>query len=93
MATTAIVGAFDKTYESNYNYTYDGNSYAKMDYYEAGNFVQTRATNKQSLTEYPKISVDVYYSNGGYLDGASEYSHSASVHLPSCDNKLHPRWR
>ena len=29
MATTAIVGAFDKTYESNYNYTYDGNSYAK----------------------------------------------------------------
>ena len=53
MATTAIVGAFDKTYESNYNYTYDGNSYAKMDYYEAGNFVQTRATNKQSLTEYP----------------------------------------
>jgi len=81
MATTAIVGAFDKTYESNYNYTYDGNSYAKMDYYEAGN--------KQSLTEYPKISVDVYYSNGGYLDGASEYktlSTKGSIGIKGCSN-------
>lgn len=89
MATTAIVGAFDKTYESNYNYTYDGNSYAKMNYYEAGNFVQTRATNKQSLTEYPKISVDVYYSNGGYLDGASEYktfSTKGSIGIKGCSN-------
>lgn len=89
MATTAIVGAFDKTYESNYNYTYDGNSYARMDYYEAGNYVQTRATNKQSLTEYPKISVDVYYSNGGYLDGASEYktlSTKGSIGIKGCSN-------
>lgn len=91
MATTAIVsvGAFNQTYKSNYNYTYDGNSYAKMDYYEAGNFVQTRATNKQSLTEYPKISVDVYYSNGGYLDGASEYktlSTKGSIGIKGCSN-------
>ena len=91
MATTAMVsvGAFDQTYESNYNYTYNGNSYAKMDYYEAGNFVQTRATNKQSLTEYTKISVDVYHSNGLYLDGASEYktlSTKGSIGIKGCSN-------
>lgn len=60
-----------------------------MDYNEAGNFVQTRATNKQSLTEYPKISVDVYYSNGGYLDGASEYktlSTKGSIGIKGCSN-------
>ena len=83
IATTAMVsvGAFDQTYESNYNYTYNGNSYAKMDYYEAGNFVQTRATEYKTLSTKGSIGIkgcSNYRSSGG-----NNYKHTVIVYRDS----------
>lgn len=73
VAAVSTVTGYDNTYKAGYSYTYNGNSYAKMNYYESGNFVQTKATNKKSATLYPEIFVYVYDAYDKIVDSSSAY--------------------
>lgn len=73
VAAISTVNGYDNSYKSGYSYTYNGNSYAKMNYYEDGNFVQTKATNKKSISLYPELFVYVYDAHGRIVDSSSAY--------------------
>ena len=72
IAVTALtsVSGYSKPYEPGYSYTVTKNSYVKMTYHEAGNFVQTAATNKKSTKTFTRVGIYVYKNNGTLVDGS-----------------------
>ena len=65
IAVTALtsVNGYDKPYKSSYSYTYTGDSYTRMHYYENANFIFTEAKNKTSKVLYPRLFVKVRAGN------------------------------
>ena len=67
-ALTTNAAKYDKPYKSGYSYAYTGDSYNRMDYYENGTFIMTKATNKKSTVLYSILYSVVKDSKGNRVD-------------------------